>query len=71
MANLDSLSIDQQYALKLAATTLHEEFADFFSTETIQLYLETSYDQFSDRVSSPDLGAVSLDPETLRAQKPT
>jgi arsenate reductase (thioredoxin) len=49
MADLDSLSIDHQYALKLAATTLHEEFADFFSSETIQLYLETSYDQFADR----------------------
>ena len=49
MANLDSLTIDQQYTLKLAATTLHDEFAEFFSTETIQLYLETSYDQFADR----------------------
>ncbi len=29
--------------------TLHEEFADFFSTETIELFLETSYDQFADR----------------------
>ena len=44
MANLDSLPIDHRYALNLGATTLHEEFADFFSTETIQLYLETSYD---------------------------
>jgi protein-tyrosine-phosphatase len=49
MADLDSLSIDQQYALKLAATTLHDEFADYFSTETIHVYLETSYDQFADR----------------------
>jgi arsenate reductase len=49
MADLDSLSIDQQYALTLAATTLHDEFADFFSTATIQRYLETSYDQFAGR----------------------
>ena len=49
MPDLDSLSIDQQYALKLASTTLHEEFAGVFSTETIGLYLETSYDQFADR----------------------
>ncbi len=49
MANLDSLSIDQQYALRLAATTLHEEFHEFFSTETIELFLTTSYDQFADR----------------------
>ncbi len=49
MPDLDSLSIDQQYALKLAATTLHEEFGDVFSTETIELYLETGYDQFANR----------------------
>jgi arsenate reductase (thioredoxin) len=49
MPDLDTLSIDQQYALKLAAGTLHQEFAPFFSTETIHLYLETSYDQFADR----------------------
>ena len=49
MPDLDSLSIDQQYALKLAATTLHDEFREHFSTETIELYLETSYDQFADR----------------------
>jgi arsenate reductase (thioredoxin) len=49
MPDLDSLSIDQQYALKFAATTLQDEFAGFFSTETIELYLVTSYDQFADR----------------------
>jgi arsenate reductase (thioredoxin) len=49
MPEPDILSIDQQYALELAATTLHEEFADLFSTETIRRYLETSYDQFADR----------------------
>jgi protein-tyrosine-phosphatase len=49
MPDLDSLSIDQHYALKLAATTLHDEFREFFSTETIELFLETSYDQFADR----------------------
>jgi arsenate reductase (thioredoxin) len=49
MPDPDILSIDQHYALELAATTLHEEFADLFSTETIRRYLETSYDQFADR----------------------
>ena len=49
MPDLDSLSIGHQYALRLAATTLHTEFGDFFSTETIELFLETSYDQFADR----------------------
>ena len=53
MPDLDSLSIDQRYALKLAAATLHEEFGDFFSTETVERFLETSYDQFADRASSP------------------
>jgi arsenate reductase (thioredoxin) len=49
MPDLDSLSIDQQHALRLAATTLHEEFGEFFATETIELFLTTSYDQFADR----------------------
>ena len=43
MPDLDSLSIDQQYALRLAATTLHEEFCEVFSTETIELFLTTNY----------------------------
>jgi arsenate reductase (thioredoxin) len=51
MPDLDSLSIDQRYALKLAATALHKEFRDFFSTETIELFLETSYDQFAERAT--------------------
>jgi arsenate reductase (thioredoxin) len=51
LPDLDSLSIDQQYALRLAATTLHNEFSDFFSTGTIELFLETSYDQFADRAT--------------------
>ena len=49
MPDLSSLSIDQRSALRLAAATLHDEFSDAFSTETIQLYLETSYDQFASR----------------------
>ena len=49
MPDLDTLSIDQQYAIRLAAATLHDEFDDFFSTETIERFLETSYDQFADR----------------------
>ena len=49
MPNLDSLSLDQQLALRSAAKTLHSEFDDFFSTETIELFLQTSFDQFADR----------------------
>jgi protein-tyrosine-phosphatase len=41
--------MDQRHGLRLAATTLHTEFGEFFSTETIELFLETSYDQFADR----------------------
>jgi arsenate reductase (thioredoxin) len=51
MPDLESLSIDQQYALRKAAVALHHEFSDFFSTETIELFLETSYDQFAERAT--------------------
>jgi protein-tyrosine-phosphatase len=49
MPDLSTLSIDQQHALRVAAAALHDEFGAFFSTETIELFLETSYDQFADR----------------------
>jgi protein-tyrosine-phosphatase len=49
MPDLETLSMDQRHGLRLAATTLHTEFGEFFSTETIELFLETSYDQFADR----------------------
>jgi protein-tyrosine-phosphatase len=49
MPDLENLSMDQRHGLRLAATTLHTEFGEFFSTETIELFLETSYDQFADR----------------------
>jgi protein-tyrosine-phosphatase len=51
MPDLESLTIDQRLALKQAATVLHDEFGEFFSTETIQLYLETSYDQFAEQAT--------------------
>ena len=38
------LSIDQQLALKSAATRLESEFADTFGTETIERFLCSSYD---------------------------
>jgi arsenate reductase (thioredoxin) len=49
MPDLDSLSIDQQHALRTAAATLRGEFDGVFSTETIEQFLRTSYDQFADR----------------------
>ena len=49
MPDLDSLSPDQRLALKTAAKVLQTEFAGTFSVETIELFLQTSYDQFADR----------------------
>ena len=49
MPDLNTLSLDQRHALRTAAATLHQEFDSIFSTETIELFLETSYDQFADR----------------------
>jgi arsenate reductase len=49
MPDLDSLSLDQQLAIRSAAKTLQEEFTGTFSTETIEQFLQTSFDQFADR----------------------
>lgn len=48
------LSIDQHHALKTAAARLERDFADVFSTETIELFLHTSYDQFAGRATVPN-----------------
>jgi arsenate reductase (thioredoxin) len=45
------LNIDQTLALKSAAGRLAAEFDGVFGHETIELFLETSYDQFADRAS--------------------
>jgi len=49
MPDLNSLSPDQRLALRTAARVLQTEFAGTFSVETIELFLQTSYDQFADR----------------------
>ena len=49
MPDLDSLALDQQLALRSAAKTLQEDFTGTFSTETIEQFLQTSFDQFADR----------------------
>jgi protein-tyrosine-phosphatase len=49
MTDSTSLSPDQRLSLTMAARTLHEEFEGVFSTDTIELFLATSYDQFADR----------------------
>ena len=45
------LSIDQQLALKTAATRLATEFADMFGVETVERFLHSSYDQFAGRAT--------------------
>jgi protein-tyrosine-phosphatase len=49
MPDLDSLNPDQHLALRSAATNLRAHFAGTISPETIELFLETSYDQFAER----------------------
>ena len=48
------LSVDQQLALKTAATRLERDFGDSFGVETIERFLHTSYDQFAGRASVPN-----------------
>ena len=48
------LSIDQQLALKTAATRLQHEFDGTFGVETIERFLQTSYDQFAGRATVPN-----------------
>jgi arsenate reductase len=49
MPDLESLNLDQRLALSQAAKNLRAHFAGTFSSETIELFLSTSYDQFADR----------------------
>jgi arsenate reductase (thioredoxin) len=48
----DSISIDQQLALRTAATRLQERFAGVFSTETIERFLNHSHDEFASRATA-------------------
>ena len=47
MPDLGALTPDQRLALRQAASNLGEHFAGTFSAETIERFLETSYDQFA------------------------
>ena len=51
MPDLDSLTIDQQLALKVAAKNLGATFEGTFGQETIQEFLANSYDQFAGRAT--------------------
>jgi protein-tyrosine-phosphatase len=44
---MEDLPNDQRLALRLAATSLRREFEGIFGTETIELFLATSYEQFA------------------------
>ena len=48
------LSIDQQLALRTAATRLRIEFDGTFGVETIERFLHSSYDQFAGRATVPN-----------------
>jgi arsenate reductase len=48
MPDLEGLGLEQQHALRVAATNLQREFDGTFGAETIELFLTTSYDQFAD-----------------------
>jgi hypothetical protein len=49
MPDLDSLGNDERLALRSASANLGREFEGTFSTETIELFLSSSYDQFAAR----------------------
>lgn len=46
-----SLSIDQTYALKVAASQLEGEFEGIFGLETIENFLASSYEQFAGKAT--------------------
>lgn len=48
------LSIDQQLAVRTAATRLQGEFAEMFGVETIERFLHSSYDQFAGHATVPN-----------------
>jgi arsenate reductase len=45
------ISLDQQYALNVAATRLRDEFSTTFGVETIERFLHSSYDEFAGRAT--------------------
>ena len=55
MPDLESLSLDQRLALRSAAANLHKEFDGVFGTETIEMFLASSYEQFADQARISDL----------------
>jgi protein-tyrosine-phosphatase len=53
MPDLAELTLEQQLALRSAASNLRREFEGVFATETIERFLATSYDQFASQARIP------------------
>jgi arsenate reductase (thioredoxin) len=53
MVGLADLTLEQQLALRSAAHNLHNDFEGVFGTETIELFLATSYEQFASQARIP------------------
>ncbi|MBI1351220.1 MAG: arsenate reductase ArsC [Actinomycetales bacterium] len=49
MSSNPTITLDQQLALKRSATRLAEEFSTVFNTETIERFLNSSFDEFADK----------------------
>ena len=45
------ITLDQQYALRMAAVRLRGEFGEHFGVETIERFLHSSYDEFAGRAT--------------------
>jgi arsenate reductase len=53
MVGLADLTLEQQLALRSAAHNLHNDFEGVFGTETIELFLASSYEQFASQARIP------------------
>lgn len=51
MTSMHDITLDQQVALKTAATRLSEEFVGVFNLETIERFLHSSFDQFAGKAT--------------------
>ncbi|QDO88137.1 arsenate reductase ArsC [Ornithinimicrobium ciconiae] len=54
MSTNPTISLDQQLALKRSASRLAEEFSTAFNTETIERFLNSSFDEFADKSTIPN-----------------
>jgi hypothetical protein len=52
MPDLNSLRPDERLELRTAAARLHSEFEGVFGQETIERFLQSSYDQFASRATA-------------------